>query len=402
MRKIVIEKSSETKVMKNIIKILLVTYLIVTAMAVNAASMMDGFTDPEDGMFDVSHWLAEKKGFFPVPIIITEPAIGYGAGAALVFLHDPLAGRVPDGETFDPQSKNAEGKLVPPSISAVFGMYTENDTWMAGGAHLGVWKNDNIRYIGALATGSINIKIYRNILGNDLSINTNIEPDILYQGLKFRLNGSGFFAGVNYLLLDTNSEVGLSFIDPEFKIKSSSRDAAVIFTLDYDSRDTIFTPGSGFNSSIEASLFRQAVGSDTDFEKYKAKVIYFTPMADTFVLGLRGNIETVDGGPDDVPFYLYPFVDLRGIPIMRYQGETVGVAETELRWNFTTRWSVLGFVGAGRTKGIAKDDPITTVYSKGAGLRYFIARRFGAHVGFDIAKGPEDTAFYLQFGHAWR
>lgn len=36
------------------------------------------------------------------------------------------------------------------------------------------------------------------------------------------------------------------------------------------------------------------------------------------------------------------------------------------------------------------------------GLRYFIARRFGAHVGFDIAKGPEDTVFYLQFGHAWR
>lgn len=32
----------------------------------------------------------------------------------------------------------------------------------------------------------------------------------------------------------------------------------------------------------------------------------------------------------------------------------------------------------------------------------FIARRFGAHVGFDIAKGPEDTAFYLQFGHAWK
>jgi len=23
-------------------------------------------------------------------------------------------------------------------------------------------------------------------------------------------------------------------------------------------------------------------------------------------------------------------------------------------------------------------------------------------LGFDIAKGPEDTAFYLQFGHPWR
>ena len=362
--------------------------------------MMDGFTDPEDGMFDVSHWLAEKKGFFPVPIIITEPAVGYGLGAALVFLHDPLAGRVPEGETFDPQSKDTEGRLIPPSVSALFGAYTENDTWMAGGAHLGIWKNDNIRYTGALATGHINIKFYRNILGQDITINSTIEPDVLYQGLKFRLAGSRFFAGTSYLLLDTSSEIGFSTIDPGFK--KSSRDAAVIFSLEYDSRNTIFTPTDGISSSIEATLFREAVGSDSDFEKYKAKIYYFTPMSNTFVLGLRGDIETINGNDEDIPFYMYPDVSLRGIPVMRYQGETVGVAEVELGWNFTTRWSVLGFAGAGRTTGIANNDNITTVYSKGVGLRYFVARRFGAHVGFDIAKGPEDTAFYLQFGHAWR
>ncbi len=381
----------------NILIAVLITCII---MPVNAASMMDGFTDPEDGMFDVSHWLAEKKGFFPVPIIITEPAVGYGAGAALVFLHDPLAGRVPDGETFDPQSKDAEGKLIPPSISALFGMYTENDTWMAGGAHLGIWKNDNIRYTGALATGSINIKFYRNILGTDIVIDANIEPRILYQGLKFRIDGSKFFAGVDYLLLNTDSEVGFSIADPSFK--KNSRDAAVILTLDYDSRNTIFTPTDGINASVDVSLFRKAVGGDSNFEKYKAKIYYFTPMTETFVLGLRGDVETISGDPDEIPFYQYPFVYLRGIPMMRYQGESVAVAETELGWNFTSRWTVLGFAGAGRTKDVGPDDSTTTVYSKGLGLRYFIARRFGMHVGFDIAKGPEDTAFYLQFGHAWR
>lgn len=221
--------------------------------------------------------------------------------------------------------------------------------------------------------------------------------------MKFRLNGSGFFAGVNYLLLDTNSKFNLSEIDPGLIINSNSRDAAAIFTLSYDSRDTIFTPNSGFNAAIEASLFREAIGGDSEFEKYKAKLIYFTPVADTLVLGLRGEVETVDGKPFiEVPFYQYPFVYLRGIPIMRYQGETVGVAEAEVRWNFTPRWSVVGFGGAGRYTDISGTDPVSTVYSKGAGVRYFIARRFGAHVGFDVAKGPEDTAFYLQFGHPWR
>ena len=342
--------------MNRAVKIIFITFIMALSQLGSAASMMDGFTDPNDGMFDVSHWLAEKKGFFPIPIIITEPAVGYGAGAALVFLHDPLAGRVPEGETYDPKSKDAEGKLIPPSISAVFGMYTENDTWMAGGVHFGVWKNDNIRYIGALATGSINMKFYGLGSSKDLAVDFNIEPDVLYQGIKFRLAGSGFFAGINYLLVDTTSQFDVSSILPGLTIDSKSRDAAMILSLDYDSRDTIFTPDSGFNAAIEASLFNEAVGGDSDFEKYKAKLIFFTPLSDSFVLGLRGEAETVSGEFKDIPFYQYPFVNLRGIPIMRYQGDTVAVAEAELRWNFTPRWSVVGFGGAGKTSSIDDSD----------------------------------------------
>ena len=380
----------------------LLTFLYILFLPINATAMMDGFTDPEDGMFDVSHWLAEKRGAFPIPIIITEPAVGYGAGAGLVFLHDPLAGRVPEGETYDPHSRDAEGKLIPPSISALFGFYTENDSWMAGGVHFGVWNNDKIRYIGALATGSVNMKFYGFGVAGDKGINFNIEPNVLYQGLKFRIDESRFFAGVNYLLVDTDSTFDASQFYPGLVIDSNSRDAAVSLTLDYDSRDTIFTPGGGLSASIEAMLFRETVGSDSDFEKYKAKALYFTPLSDQFVLGLRGQVETVEGRTKDIPYYHYPFVSLRGIPVMRYQGETAAVGEAELRWNFTPRWSVVGFGGVGKTTDTLISDSGETVYSKGAGLRYFIARRFGAHVGFDVAKGPEDTAFYLQFGHAWK
>ena len=42
----------------------------------------------------------------------------------------------------------------------MFGAYTENGTWFIGGAHMGVWKNDNIRYTGALAQASANLKFY--------------------------------------------------------------------------------------------------------------------------------------------------------------------------------------------------------------------------------------------------
>lgn len=47
----------------------------------------DMFKDPQDGRLDTSRWLLERRGFLPVPIVITEPAVGYGGGVALAFLH---------------------------------------------------------------------------------------------------------------------------------------------------------------------------------------------------------------------------------------------------------------------------------------------------------------------------
>lgn len=246
------------------------------------------------------------------------------------------------------------------------------------------------------------MKFYGLGQSQDIAIDFNLKPDILYQSFKFRLKDTSFFAGINYLLIDTISKFDALAIKPGLAIDTKSRDAAVILSLDFDTRDTIFTPNSGFNATLEAMLFNEAFGGDTDFEKYKVKLLFFSPVSSSLVLGLRGDVETVSGNSMDIPFYQYPFVDLRGIPAMRYQGDSVAVAEAEVRWNFTPRWSIVGFGGAGRTSSIDIADNETTVYAKGIGLRYFIARRFGAHVGFDVAKGPEDTVFYLQFGHAWQ
>jgi hypothetical protein len=389
--------------MKSGFYVVVVIFLLDICSYATAASMMDEFIDPQDGMFDVSHWLAERKGFFPIPIIITEPAVGFGLGAGLLFLHDPLAGKTADGETFDPQNIDAKGRIIPPSVSGLFGGYTENDSWFVGGAHMGVWKNDRVRYTGALAQASLNLKFYGLDGGNGPSSNGlqfNIEPTIFLQEVKFRIKNSDFFVGINYLLLDSTVEFKLSGLPIEIPAqKFNSQSASVSLLLDFDSRDTLFTPSDGLSAGVRASFYREAFGSDNEFEKYKGYVKFFTPLTDTLVLGLRGEAETLDG---EAPFYEYPFINLRGIPAMRYQGETVTVGEAEFRWNFQTRWSLILFGGIGYAESAdfvdAADD---TVYTKGAGFRYFIARRFGAHAGVDIAKGPEDTALYITFGQAW-
>ena len=51
-----------------------------------ANSATSKFRDPDDGKFDISTYLATPKRFLPVPIVITEPAIGYGGGIAGMFI----------------------------------------------------------------------------------------------------------------------------------------------------------------------------------------------------------------------------------------------------------------------------------------------------------------------------
>ena len=58
-----------------------------TTPAAQATGWRALVTDPEDGRFDMSNWLLRNKGFLPVPMIITEPAVGYGGGLGVIFFH---------------------------------------------------------------------------------------------------------------------------------------------------------------------------------------------------------------------------------------------------------------------------------------------------------------------------
>jgi hypothetical protein len=120
-----------------------------------------------------------------------------------------------------------------------------------------------------------------------------------------------------------------------------------------------------------------------------------------WVLGLRVQTQGIFG---DFPFYVRPFVSLRGIPVMRYQGDYVLTLETEQRVNITPRWAVDGFVGF----GLPFDDQYefsmaNAKWAGGAGFRYLLARWFNLYMGIDVAKGPlpDDWAWYIIFGSYW-
>ncbi len=373
--------------------VLLVTlYIPLPAMA---NWLSDTFIDPEDGYLDASNWLASKSGFLPVPIIITEPAVGYGGGLAAAFFHGELKGhKVEDGQ--------GGFRRVPPSVSVVAAGKTENGTWFAGGGHMGVWKEDNIRYLGGLGYGSINMDYYgRGGQLGDRPVKFNTEALFLIQELSFRLWDSPVFVGAGYTFIDTQNRFNTSSLIPipglpdvEFDIRS----AGLNLHLNYDTRNNIFTPSEGLDTEVKAGFYGNTWGGDSDFRKYSAYVKYYRPLGKKWVLGLRGDLKAVDG---DAPFFEYPYIDMRGIKAMRYQGKQTALGEMELRWSFTPRWTLVGFGGAGRSFGADSTNDSDLIVSRGAGIRYLIASKLGLQTGIDVAWGPEETAIYIQVGSGW-
>jgi len=364
-----------------------------------AASFFDQFIDPLDGQFDTSTWLIDNRGFLPVPIVITEPAVGAGLGAAAVFFHDNAA---------EDSKPAADDRLLPPSLSVLFGAATENGTWLAGGAHRGVWKDDHIRYLGALARASLNLSFYGadggEVNGDD-GLDFNGDGWYLLQELMFRIPDSDFFLGgrFDYLSMDIRFDDG----DPASGLPPAqlgqNQTAGLGLLAGYDTRDNIFTPNRGVLAELEAMFHDGSWIGDFTYQKYRAAALFYWDPHPKWVLGWRLDGRFVNGDP---PFYALPFIDLRGIPAMRYQGEDVLVTEVEARWNFSGRWTLVGFTGVGAAED-SLDDLIGSGdrdlrHTYGAGARYLIARRLGMQAGIDLARGPEDTAVYLQFGSAWQ
>jgi hypothetical protein len=363
--------------------------LIQFSANLQAEGFLDKFKDPGDGWIDGSDWLLNNAvGFMPLPIIITEPAVGAGLGVVGLFFHPP--------EDPDP-----DAEFVFPSVTAAAAAITSNDTWFVGGGHFGNWKKDSIRYSGFVGYASINIKFFPTPGGKDegIGLKFNGEGAFVSQDVLFRLKRTNWWLGANQELagVDISFDIGDPPVDPDVLETTSS---ALGFSAKYEDVDSTFTPSRGLIANAKYMRYDEGIGSDFDANKIYANIFKYWQLRSNLVLGLRLDGKFSNG---DLPFYMEPFIDLRGIPAMRYQGSDVILGETEIRWNFHPRIGVVGFIGAGRAANSFDDlSSASSRVTKGVGVRYYVAKKLGMHMGFDIARGPEDTTFYITFGSAWR
>jgi len=373
------------------------------------------FFDPVDGQFDMSQYLAENAfGFLPVPIIITEPAVDGGLGMMGLFFHE-------DEETAEKrkqamrESENPSQHLLPPNVSAVMGAYTGNESWFVGGGNISFFKQGKIRYKGGGGYGDIDLDYYSirdTELKNPLTINT--ESLMIMQSLKFKLGDLPLYMGPiqRYVSAELSPGNDLSDVLPpgtppgisdklEDLLTSDVVTSALGLEIELDTRNNFFTPTQGHYLDFRYGAYRDAFGSDIDYDWYDLNSLNYFELAQHWRFALRFEAEVADTDTPLPPFAT-PSLSLRGVPAARYQGDYVGVLEGELTWQPNLRWSLLAFTGAGRAVYDSSDfSSAPSEVSKGVGFRYQIARRYGLHAGIDVARGPEDTIWYIQVGSAW-
>lgn len=353
--------------------------LLIAPMVALAAQEVS-FIDPVDGWFDATSFLKQSYGFLPVPIIVTEPAIGYGGGAALAFLHDRIGG----GE---------EGGKSQPSISMVAGAGTENGTWFTGGGHLGSWFDDQVRYVGFLGRAHLNLDYWV----NDRPVSYTMDTLALIQRLTARVPSTGFFVGARYYLI--GSDVSGDVVDLLPDDRSELRTGGLGVSLAYDTLNNLLTPTKGVQLTYVGMAYAPGFGGEQEYQRYEARNRVQVPLHPRVGLGLRIDGQYADG---EVPFWHQPAVDMRGVSMVRYQDRAVLVGEAEVRLNVYERFWLVGFGGAGAAEAEIDDLADGEWHpAGGAGFRYLIARGFGLLVGVDVATSEDDSAVYLTVGNAW-
>lgn len=350
--------------------------------ATGAGPAPSRFRSPEDGWLDISQFLDTRYGFLPVGQVITEPAVGFGGAGGLAFI------------------KQSPGSMRP-NITVVGGLGTENGTTGAIAADLRYWLDDRLQTLAGVLFASVNLDFYG--IGDDGVVAENPRYELEPAG------GGGRSEDPSWSIARLGRR--------EVRLRADGRSLRCAGGHAGTAGDDALVGRGGDHTERNHRLARQPVHAhsrhlrggrgrrvqpDARRRRFvpasRLIAMQFVPLGTRFFSGVRGEAAAALG---DAPFYLKPFIYQRGVPAMRYLGEEMAQIETELRWQFWKRFSVVGFGGAGRTWASSEEVLSDKLAAGGAGFRYELARKHGLHVGVDIAGGPAGGVFYFQFGSAW-
>src|ERR671912_1402795 len=136
----------------------------------------------------VERLLMPKRGFLTIPLLVGGPTIGFGAGAALVWLQLP-----PDAQM--------SAKMDLPPFFAVTGFYAGGNQGGVGAAIYRPSDEGRVRYVGLATATSLDLRFYGANQNNPLTSNPlhyQFQTIGTIQKLQLRIAKAPIYAGVQY------------------------------------------------------------------------------------------------------------------------------------------------------------------------------------------------------------
>jgi len=366
--------------------ILILLFLSTTVFAGELENKIEEIQFNTTSTRSVSKKIIKKESrVVPVGIPISNPTIGQGLAAAILYMH--------------PQSSKESD--APTSITGAFGMYTDTQSWAAGAFHDGYYLDDRIRFRVPITHADFHLKYYGT--GADSPLRDNpIEyqavGNLFIPRLTFELPWDNWFLGGLYRIININTRFDRSDIIPDAPGLGRQQQTAGfgIVTL-FDSRDSNLWPSKGNWLDLTASVNGEYAGGDFNYLKTVVKWAQYFPLKDSVTLVYRIDGQFIDG---DAPFWDLSRIRLRGYSSGQFLDTVALTAQAEVRWNFYERWTALAFGGGGRiADAVDEIGSADTNFAVGTGFRYMIVQKQKLSVGIDVAyaEGAE-VSVYFQVG----
>lgn len=354
-----------------------------------AALAQDASTDTRPGIApdireDESRLKVQRGNLVVVPIPISNPTLEEGLVAGAAY--------------FYPQSEE-EKKLQPASVTAAAGLYTSNDSRAFALVQQNYWKNNKWRFTGVAGGADLRLSLLApEESAAGISVDWRIDGKFLFAKIARRIKGN-WYGGALMRLVDASQSIESDLTSFEFDTGSDITSVGLGVLFEYDTRDNPFNSSGGRYFKIDALLNDEGIGSDSTYQSYSTAYRSFHRLTDSVVLAweMQGCKR---GGT--APLWDACTVKLRGFSATDYLGRVSGSGQIEARWQFSERWGIVGFGGAGYIGSSFNDiREREAIPSYGAGLRFTVLKAKRINLRLDYARSTDSDAIHVSVGEAF-
>lgn len=370
--------------MNKFFRLIILSFLIVPAQSWSAIEQ--DVIDQADRANEIKAASRIAKGtWLPIPIPVSNPTIGSGLQAALLYLH-PQTSKDPN---------------APGATSGIMAMYTDTDTRLVGGFHDGSWEEDLYRFRIVAGSGVFNLDYFGSTADSSFRDNPvpyTIDSDFLLSQLLRRIPGTlDWYLGLRYMYSDANVVFDPGSVVPGLPpVSDELITSSLGLMLTYDSRNNNYYPTSGSQAEVVWMRDKETWGSDFEFNKFTSFYNYYHLLSTKDTLAFRTRLATTDG---NVPFYLLPSLNLRGFAAGVYKDNSSISGHIEWRRKFLPRWGLMLFYEAGSVAdSVDSLFQSETISSFGGGIRWQVSEDKKLNLGIDVGYSDGDNAIYIQVG----